>query len=66
MDLPHLAFEFRPFDDRELRMDVYFRRVERPEALEFTYRRDGDESPAVIASYVLSKLHDYARDYNLI
>jgi hypothetical protein len=58
VDLPGLEFEYRPFEDRELRIDVYFQRGERPEALEFTYRRENDASPAVIASYALLKLQE--------
>ena len=64
--LSEFSFEFHPFDDRELRIDVLFQRGDRPETLEFTYRRDNDASAAVIASYVLTKVQDYARDYGLI
>ncbi|WP_395701356.1 hypothetical protein [Aquabacterium sp.] len=67
--MPNLIFEFRPFGDdrsRELRCDAWFDGQDRPEALEFTHRADGDATTAVIASYVLSKVQDYARDYGLI
>jgi len=66
---PNLEFEFRPFGadaSRELRCDVWFASDERPEALEFTHRTDGDATTAVIASYVLNKVQDYARDYGLV
>lgn len=66
---PNLEFEFRPFgadNSRELRCDVWFASDERPEALEFTHRADGDATTAVIASYVLNKVQDYARDYGLV
>ncbi|MCB9879014.1 MAG: hypothetical protein H6835_15575 [Planctomycetes bacterium] len=63
-DYEHLAF---PGDsDRELRCDVWIERGDRPESLEFTHRADGDASVAVISSYVLGKIHDYARDFNLV
>jgi hypothetical protein len=64
VDLPGLSFEHCPFTDRGLQMDVHFKRGERPETLEFTYRADA--SGAIIATYVLTKLQDYARDYRLI
>lgn len=66
---PNLKFEFRPFGadtSRELRCDVWFAGEERPEALEFTHRADGDATTAVMASYVLNKVQDYARDYGLV
>jgi hypothetical protein len=66
---PDLEFEYRPFGDdksRELRCDAWFMGDERPEALEFTHRADGDATVAVVASYVLSKVQDYARDYGLV
>jgi len=66
---PNLTFEYRPFGEdknRELRCDTWFDGADRPEALEFTHRADGDATTAVIASYVLSKVQDYARDYGLI
>jgi hypothetical protein len=66
VDLSEPEFEYRPFEDRELRTDVQFQRGERPEALEFTYRREHDASASVIASYALLKIQDYARDYRLI
>jgi 16S rRNA C1402 N4-methylase RsmH len=66
--MPQLAFEYRPFGEdktRELRCDAWFVTQDRPEALEFTHRADGDATTAVVASYVLSKIQDYARDYGL-
>lgn len=66
---PGLEFEYRPFGDdktKELRVDVWCKRGDRPEALEFTHRADGEASTAVIASYVLGKIQDYARDYGLL
>lgn len=67
--MPGLLFEYRPFGDdkrRELRSDSWFEAKDRPEALEFTHRADGDATTAVIASYVLTKIHDYARDFGLV
>lgn len=67
--MPGLVIEYRPFGNdltRELRCDAWFEGDERPEALEFTHRTDGDATVAVIASYVLSKVQDYARDYGLL
>jgi hypothetical protein len=64
--LAGLRFEHHPLDDHELRIDVFVPREERPDALEFTYRRENNASPAVIASYLLSKTQDYARDYGLL
>ena len=64
-----LAFEHRPFPDdntKQMRCDVWLCRADRPETLEFTHCADGDSSAAVIASYALSKIQAYARDYNLI
>jgi len=66
--MPQLEFEHRPFGEdkmRELRCDSWFIAQDRPEALEFTHRADGDATTAVVASYVLSKIQDYARDYGL-
>jgi flagellar hook-basal body complex protein FliE len=67
--LPKLKFEHYPFSgdsSRGLHCDVWFERDDRPEALEFTHRADKDASVAVIASYVLTKVQDYARDYRLL
>ena len=69
IQMPGLEFEYRPFGDdpdRELRCDVWFEPPDRPVALEFTHRADGDAGTAVIASYVLGKVQDYARDYGLL
>ena len=66
VDLPELKYEYNPVVGNELRVDVMFHREERPEAIEFTHRRINDASPAVISSYVLTKVQDYARDYGLI
>ena len=65
--LPDLQFEHKPFSDRgrELRVDAWSSSDQRPIAIEFTHRRDRDASVAVIASYVLNKVKDYARDYGL-
>jgi hypothetical protein len=49
-----------------LQVDAWSTGAERPIALEFTHRRDGDAALAVIASYVLAKVQDYARDYGLL
>jgi len=65
IDIPSPAFEYRPFADRELRIDLHAVRGERPDAIEFTYRRGTDASAAVVSSYALSKIQDYARDYGL-
>lgn len=61
-------YEYRPLRDSgmDLRCDVWVSRGERPEAIEFTHRRDGDAGLGTISSYLLSKVQDYARDYSLI
>jgi hypothetical protein len=67
--MPELSFEHEPFrgSDRELRSDVWFvPDGGRPTGLEFTHRRNGDASAAVLSSYMLSKIQDYARDYGLL
>ncbi len=64
--LPELQFEYQPLADRGLRCDVWFKRAERPETIEFTHRLAGSASEAVISSYVLGKVQDYARDYGLL
>lgn len=66
--VPVYEHQVFPLSNRELllRADVWIPRQGRPDALEFTYRADGDASTAVISSYVLGKVQDYARDYNLI
>lgn len=65
--LGQVSFEHRPFSDgRDLRIDVWFKRGERPETLEFTHRDEQHASPSTMASYILQKLEDYARDYQLI
>lgn len=68
LDLEEPEYEFGPFDDgrRELTVDVWLTRHDRPEALEFTHRSDGNASLATISSYLLTKVQDYARDYGLI
>ena len=66
--MPSLIFEHRPFGSdktRELRCDTWFVPETRPEALEFTHRASGMRLLPVIASYVLSKVQDYTRDYGL-
>lgn len=66
--LPGLDFEHEVFDasDLELRADAWCEPGDRPLALEFTHRRDGEATVAVMASYMLGKIQDYARDYGLI
>jgi hypothetical protein len=67
--LPKLRYEHHPFaadESRELHADAWLERDDRPESLEFTHRADRDASVAVIASYVLTKVQDYARDYRLL
>jgi hypothetical protein len=69
ISMPELSFEHEPFrgSDRELRSDVWFvPDGGRPTGLEFTHRRNGDASAAVLSSYMLSKIQDYARDYGLL
>lgn len=66
MDLGAPRFEHRPIAEQGLTADVWIERGERPEALEFTHRRDGDAGVGTISSYLLSKVQDYARDYGLI
>jgi hypothetical protein len=61
-----LQFEHHPIAGGELRVDVWFQRGERPEAIEFTHRRDDDISAAALSSYMLTKIQDYARDFRLI
>lgn len=61
---PTQNFEYNPIVGKELRVDVWLDKSERPETLEFTHRADVTE--AVVSSYVLTKLQDYARDYGLI
>lgn len=65
-DLPKLAFEYQPIADKELRADCWFQRGDRPEVLELTHRKSSDLSSATISSYILGKIRDYARDYNLL
>jgi len=62
--LPKHTFEHRPVTGKDLRVDVWIARDNRPETLEFTHRADATE--AVVSSYILTKLQDYARDYGLI
>jgi len=62
--LPTPQFEYHPVVGKELRADVWLDRPDRPETLEFTHRADVTE--AVVSSYILTKLQDYARDYGLI
>ena len=68
IQLPNVEFEFKPLigGGQGLQADVWSAREERPVALEFTHRKDGDAALAVIASYVLTKVQDYARDYGLL
>ena len=64
-----LKYEYHPFPGdpaRQLRCDAWMDRGDRPETLEFTHRSDGAASVATVASYVLAKTQDYARDYSLI
>jgi energy-coupling factor transporter ATP-binding protein EcfA2 len=62
--LPIPQFESTPVAGKELRVDVWLDRSDRPETLEFTHRADVTE--AVVSSYILTKIQDYARDYGLI
>ncbi|MBN1884390.1 MAG: hypothetical protein JW876_02555 [Candidatus Krumholzibacteriota bacterium] len=68
ISMPDLDYEHKPFPGSamELRADVWCVPGDRPLALEFTHRRNNDATVAVIASYMLKKIQDYARDYNLI
>lgn len=68
IQLPGVACEFKPLVDvgKGLQADVWSAGADRPVALEFTHRKDGDAALAVIASYVLTKVQDYARDYGLL
>lgn len=67
IQLPGLRFENEPIRDKGLRVDAWVERErERPEAIEFNHRAEHDTAPAAIASYVLTKVQDYARDYGLI
>lgn len=61
-----IEFEFRPLsdNDKELRVDVWCPYPDRPATLEFTHRSNATE--AVVSTYVLTKIQDYARDYGLI
>lgn len=64
--LPELEFEYQPHKDEGLQADCWFKRSDRPETLEFTHRQADEYSPSQIASYCLSKIMDYARDYRLL
>lgn len=66
LSLPGLDFEVSPVPEEGLRVDAWLKRGERPETLEFTHRKATELSAPAIASYVLSKMYDYARDYGLI
>ncbi|PTL77778.1 hypothetical protein DAT35_41975 [Vitiosangium sp. GDMCC 1.1324] len=61
-----MQMEYSPLSafGKELRVDTWFQRGERPETLEFSHY--GEPSVAVFSSYVLTKIQDYARDYGLI
>jgi hypothetical protein len=66
--MPELDFEHEVFPGSalQLRADVWCEPGDRPLALEFTHRRQGDASSAVVASYLLNKIQDYARDFGLL
>ncbi|WP_146210102.1 ATP-binding protein [Vitiosangium sp. GDMCC 1.1324] len=66
ISLPGMQMEYSPLSafGKELRVDTWFQRGERPETLEFSHY--GEPSVAVFSSYVLTKIQDYARDYGLI
>jgi energy-coupling factor transporter ATP-binding protein EcfA2 len=69
IQLSNLEYEYKPLSDTGmgLQVDAWSEaESERPIALEFTHRRDGDASIAVLSSYILNKVQDYARDYGLI
>jgi hypothetical protein len=66
--MPKLDFEHEVFPNSalELRADVWWEPGDRPVALEFTHRRHSDASSAVVSSYLLTKIQDYARDFGLL
>lgn len=64
--LSNLKVEHRPVSGQGLQVDCWFEGADRPQSIEFTHRTTGQDSAAVISSYVLEKLQDYARDYALI
>lgn len=64
--MPGLLFEHAPLPEKGLRTDVWFERGERPETIELTHQKPTEAGEASIASYVLNKVQDYARDYQLI
>ncbi len=68
IDLVGLELEWQPLraSGKGLQVDAWSSGTGRPIAIEFTHRRDGDAVLGVIASYVLGKVQDYARDYGLL
>jgi hypothetical protein len=64
VNLGSITTEYQPISDKGLTVDVWIERGNRPEALEFTHQSKASE--AVLSSYLLNKIQDYARDYNLI
>ena len=64
LDLGSVSTEYQPISDKGLTVDVWIERSIRPEALEFTHQNKASE--AVLSSYLLNKIQDYSRDYNLI
>ena len=64
INLGPVEMEYQPLTGCGLTADVWFQRSNRPESIEFTHQ--GKASEAVISTYLLNKIQDYARDYNLI
>lgn len=65
-DLPDLEFEKQPLTGKGLTADVWFKRGDRPETIEFTHREEKMATEAVLSTYLLGKVRDYARDYGLL
>lgn len=64
INLGEVRAEYQPIPDKGLTADIWIRRNDRPEAIEFTHQSRASE--AVLSSYLLYKLQDYARDYGLL
>lgn len=64
LNLGVVRSEYVPILGKGLTSDIWVERGERPEAIEFTHQSRASE--AVMSSYLLNKLQDYARDYGLI
>ena len=61
-----VKYEFQPHKTDKLTVDCWFELDGKGETFEFTHRQSTDLSAPKIASYVLTKVMDYARDYALI